>query len=75
MANNQILITLQEAADLGYGSVSTLRRRIHSGALPATKLRGCKYRVRIADLEALAAPVPHVEGHGAPREAGGDGHE
>lgn len=54
-------LKLAEAADLGYGSVSTLRRVIRAGDLPAWR-RGRDLYVRPEDLEALMRPVDAVGG-------------
>lgn len=50
------LYTLREAVALGWGGHSTLKKYIHQGKLPASKVMGVT-RVRKADLEALAQPV------------------
>jgi len=50
-------LSLQQAA-LIYGiSVDTLRRRIATGALPASRIGARLIRVRIADLESVRRPV------------------
>lgn len=59
---DQHLIPLPEATKLGYGSVSTLRRRIKNGTLPAVKVRGTQLRVNENDLRAMQMPaVPSTE--------------
>ena len=50
------LLTLSEAADLGYGGYSTLRKLIAENRLPAVRL-GRRVKVRRADLEALTHPT------------------
>lgn len=53
------LFTLREAAALGWGAPSTLRKYIREGYLPAIKVFGVT-KVRLTDLEAVAEPVqPH----------------
>ena len=50
-------LSLQQAA-LIYGvSVDTLRRRIATGALPASRIGARLIRVRIADLERVCRPI------------------
>lgn len=50
-------LSLQQAA-LIYGiSVDTLRRRIATGALPASRIGARLIRVRIADLDEVCRPV------------------
>lgn len=49
-------LTLREATRLGYGSDTTLRRRIKQGTLPAVRI-GSRLRVLRHDLDALAHPV------------------
>ncbi len=50
-------LSLQEAA-LIYGiSVDTLRRRIATGVLPASRIGTRLIRVRIADLERVCRPI------------------
>ncbi|MBN9106293.1 MAG: helix-turn-helix domain-containing protein [Propionibacteriaceae bacterium] len=53
-------LTLQEAAERYHVSVMTLRRRIHSGALPA--IHSGRRLIRIPDsaLEQLFTPVPNA---------------
>ncbi|ACV23073.1 DNA binding domain, excisionase family [Slackia heliotrinireducens] len=58
-------LTLREASELGYGEPKTLKARIKDGTLPATKMGGQKWRVRRADLEALACPDGYGERTGA----------
>lgn len=53
-------LTLREATRLGYGSDTTLRRRIKQGTLPAVKI-GSRLRVLRRDLDALARPVQQAE--------------
>lgn len=53
--NSQDFLDLNQASVAGFGSISTLRRRIKSGVLPATKLKN-KYFVLLSDLEALRIP-------------------
>lgn len=50
------LLTLREAAALGYGGYSTLRKRIREGRLSAFRL-GNRLVVRRDDLDALITPV------------------
>jgi excisionase family DNA binding protein len=53
-------LSLQQAA-LIYGvSVDTLRRRIRTGKLPASRFGVRLIRVRIEDLERLSRPIPTV---------------
>ena len=50
-------LSLQQAA-LAYGvSVDTLRRRIATGALPASRIGARLIRVRIADLDEVCHPI------------------
>lgn len=53
-------LTLREAIRLGYGSDTTLRRRINQGTLPAVKI-GSRLRVLRRDLDALTRPVQQTE--------------
>ena len=54
-------LSLQQAA-LIYGvSVDTLRRRIATGALPASRIGARLIRVRIADLERVCRPIVVVQ--------------
>ena len=51
-------LSLQQAA-LVYGvSVDTLRRRIASGKLPASRFGERLIRVRVEDLDRLFRPIP-----------------
>jgi excisionase family DNA binding protein len=53
-------LSLQQAA-LTYGiSVDTLRRRIRTGKLPASRFGVRLIRVRIEDLDRLYRPIPTV---------------
>ena len=54
--DNQQLLSLAEAVDLGYGGYSTLRKLIAENRLPAVRL-GRRVKVRRADLEALTHPT------------------
>lgn len=45
-------VTIEEAVELGYGSRSTLNRRIRDGRLPSVKINNKRY-FEIRDLEAL----------------------
>lgn len=56
MHDEHQLLTLSEAADLGYGGYSTLRKLIAENRLPAVRL-GRRVKVRLADLEALTQPT------------------
>lgn len=50
-------LSLQQAA-LIYGvSIDTIRRRIATGALPASRIGARLIRVRIADLESVCRPI------------------
>lgn len=49
-------LSLREATRRGFGVYETLKRRIDSGELPATR-RGNRIYVRESDLEALEQPV------------------
>ena len=53
-------LSLKEASALGIGAYQTLRKYIANGSLPAVKI-GSRVKVRLADLEALAVPVPTNE--------------
>jgi hypothetical protein len=53
----QYLFTLRQLADLGYGSVEHLRRRIKAGDLPA-RLVGGRYLLYCAEVE--GGPVPSM---------------
>lgn len=54
-------LSLQQAA-LIYGvSVDTLRRRIATGVLPASRIGARLIRVRISDLDRVCRPIPVVE--------------
>jgi excisionase family DNA binding protein len=53
-------LSLQEAATICGISVDTLRRRISTGRLPASRFGAKLIRVRITDLEELSRPVPTV---------------
>lgn len=54
-------VSLQQAA-LIYGvSVDTLRRRIATGALPASRMGARLIRVRITDLDRVCRPIVVVE--------------
>ena len=50
-------LSLQEAAAIYGISVDTLRRRIATGRLPASRFGARIIRVRIADLDQLYRPV------------------
>ena len=50
------LLTLREAAELGYGAYSTLRKRIREGKLTAHRL-GNRLVASRDDLDALITPV------------------
>ncbi|GAA4757420.1 helix-turn-helix domain-containing protein [Gordonia alkaliphila] len=50
------LLTLREAAELGYGAYSTLRKRIREGKLTAYHL-GNRIVLHRDDLDALITPV------------------
>lgn len=52
----QRYLSLREASDLGFGGVSTFRKKIAAGELPAVRV-GRQYRVLQSDLEVLAEPV------------------
>jgi DNA binding domain, excisionase family len=54
-------LSLQQAA-LIYGvSVDTLRRRIATGVLPASRIGTRLIRVRVADLDRVCRPIVVVE--------------
>jgi len=52
--------SLQKAALIYDVSVDTLRRRISTGKLPASRFGARLIRVRITDLERLYRPIPAV---------------
>ena len=57
-ANERRILRLKEAADELGCSTMTLRRAIHSGELPASRLgQNGRYRVRREDLEQYLRPV------------------
>lgn len=49
-------VSIREASHLGYGSQTTLRKRIEDGVLPHSKV-GRVTKVRRADLDSLVTPV------------------
>ena len=51
-------VSLQEAAALYCISVDTVRRRISSGDLPASRCGRRIVRVRVDDLDRLFRPIP-----------------
>jgi len=53
---NTGFISLQQAAALGYGGYSTLRKHIADGRLPAVRV-GRRVKVHRKDLDALAIPT------------------
>jgi hypothetical protein len=54
-----VYLDLRTAAERKRCSVATIRRRIHSGLLPAIK-NGVMHQVSVADLDAAFAPVAVV---------------
>jgi len=52
-------LSLQRAALIYCVSVDTLRRRVTSGVLPASRLGRRLIRVRVADLERIFRPIPN----------------
>lgn len=54
--DNQQLLSLAEAVDLGYGGYSTLRKYIAEDRLPAVRI-GRRIKVRRSDLDLLARPT------------------
>jgi len=53
-------LSLQQAADIYGVSVDTLRRRVVSGDLPASRLGRRLIRVRVEDLDHMFRPIPTV---------------
>jgi excisionase family DNA binding protein len=53
-------LSLQQAAAIYGVSVDTLRRRISTGKLPASRFGVRLIRVRIEDLDRLYRPIPTV---------------
>lgn len=51
-------LSLQDAAEFYAVSVTTLRRRISAGDLPAGRCGRRIIRVRVQDLDALFRPIP-----------------
>jgi hypothetical protein len=54
--DDQQLLSLAEAVDLGYGGYSTLRKHIVEDRLPSVRI-GRRIKVRRTDLEALLVPT------------------
>lgn len=54
--DDQQLLSLAEAVDLGYGGYSTLRKYIAEDRLPAVRI-GRRIKVRRSDLDLLARPT------------------
>lgn len=54
MVNQQKFYSVSEAAKVLNVCVETMRRYIADGRLPALKLPGGHYRIRLADLKLLA---------------------
>ena len=50
------LVSITEAADMGYGSRSVLRRRVEDGTIPAYMVGGL-IKFKIEDLDAYLVPV------------------
>jgi excisionase family DNA binding protein len=50
-------LSLQQAAHIYGVSVDTLRRRIATGVLPASRIGTRLIRVRIADLDRVCRPI------------------
>jgi excisionase family DNA binding protein len=57
MDTNEPRLTLKEAADYSTLSVSTLRRFIDDGTLPASRLGLRRIVIARTDLDALSTPV------------------
>jgi len=53
-------LSLQQAADIYGVSVDTLRRRVVTGDLPASRLGRRLIRVRVEDLDHMFRPIPTV---------------
>jgi len=54
-------LSLQQAADIYGVSVDTLRRRVITGDLPASRLGRRLIRVRIEDLDHMFRPIPTAQ--------------
>lgn len=54
-------VSLQQAALIYAVSVDTLRRRIATGVLPASRIGARIIRVRIEDLDRVCRPIPAAE--------------
>lgn len=54
-------LSVQQAAATYGISADTIRRRIASGGLPASRCGGRLIRVRITDLDQLFRPIPASE--------------
>ncbi|MBI2851737.1 MAG: helix-turn-helix domain-containing protein [Chloroflexi bacterium] len=50
-------ITTKEAADILHLAVETVRRFVRDGKLPAQRLPGGFYRVRLSDVEGMLQPA------------------
>lgn len=53
-------LSLQQAAHIYGVSVDTLRRRVVTGDLPASRLGRRIIRVRVEDLDRMFRPIPTV---------------
>ena len=62
------LLTIQELADLTGLSVSTARRRVQNGEIPADKLRGRTgaYVIRRGDIPRHLDPVARLQDYDVP---------
>lgn len=51
-------VSIEEAARIAGLSTKTIRRRIADGSIPAFRFGPRSIRIKLADLEAAAKPVP-----------------
>ena len=58
------ILTVQEAANMVKCSTRTILRWIETGSLPAARLPGGEYRIRVADIDELLEPSTKSTGEG-----------